>query len=458
MRDDHFQAASFGDARLDRRFALLRESALKMPSESFPRMAGSEAGREATYRFLNNRRVTFAGMLAPHIESSLEYLRRETVGLVIHDSTEFKFTGDSQRPGLGRMAVGQGFLGHFALGVTADGRRTPVGVVGISTIFRDEPPLKQRATPRPRSERESLRWQQLVADVEDRAKHPALVHVMDREADSYEMLDFLQRRNSRFVVRLNRERFIRGVDDDEWVTTDEHMASTRAVLTRTVALSRRTANRPLGPRRKHPPREGREATLCIGAERVVVRRPGKTSAKLPPTLTLNVVRVWEENPPAEEQRIEWMLLTSEPIGTIADLERIVDWYRARWVIEEYFKALKTGCSYEGRQLENRQALLNALGLFVPIAWQMLALRTEARNAATSTSTVVNQTQVAILRALLPRKIGPRPTARDLYLAIAEIGGHIKNNGEPGWLVLTRGFTSLRDHEVIWKLAVAAQKM
>ena len=41
----------------------------------------------------------------------------------------------------------------------------------------------------------------------------------------------------------------------------------------------------------------------------------------------------------EEQPIEWTLAMTEPIATEADIERIVDAYRARWVIEEYFKAI-----------------------------------------------------------------------------------------------------------------------
>ena len=40
-------------------------------------------------------------------------------------------------------------------------------------------------------------------------------------------------------------------------------------------------------------------------------------------------------------------MTTEPIDTVEQVLRIVDWYRARWVIEEFFKALKTGCA-DGR--------------------------------------------------------------------------------------------------------------
>lgn len=43
----------------------------------------------------------------------------------------------------------------------------------------------------------------------------------------------------------------------------------------------------------------------------------------------------------------------------------MDAYRARWVIEEFFKALKTGCNFERRQLESFQSLRIALAIFLP---------------------------------------------------------------------------------------------
>jgi hypothetical protein len=53
---------------------------------------------------------------------------------------------------------------------------------------------------------------------------------------------------------------------------------------------------------------------------------------------------------------------------------VVDAYRARWVVEEFFKALKTGCQIEKRQMETYEALRIALALFLPIAVRLLALR------------------------------------------------------------------------------------
>ena len=74
-------------------------------------------------------------------------------------------------------------------------------------------------------------------------------------------------------------------------------------------------------------------------------------------LTVNVVDVFEPQPPLDEEPIAWTLLTSQPIDTVEQQIAIVDIYRARWLIEEFFKAVKTGCDYEAKQLESKETLL-----------------------------------------------------------------------------------------------------
>ena len=174
------------------------------------------------------------------------------------------------------------------------------------------------------------------------------------------------------------------------------------------------------------------------------------------SLALNVVRVWELTPPEGEKPVEWLLLTSEPITTPEQIARVVDWYRSRWVIEEFFKALKTGCSYEKRQLESFHALRNALAIFAPIAWQILLVRTEARHRPESPARgVVSEDQLAVLRAAARKPLPSAPTARHVMLAIAALGGHLPRNGEPGWLVLARGLEKLDTLTAGWRLAKEA---
>ena len=135
---------------------------------------------------------------------------------------------------------------------------------------------------------------------------------------------------------------------------------------------------------------------------------------------------------------------------------VVDGYRARWVIEEYFKALKVGCAIEKRQLESYDALCNALAIFTPIAWKLLELRTVARTEPNApATTVLTPVQLDVLRACGHRKISAIPSLREALLSVASLGGHIRNNGEPGWQVIGRGFERLLVLETGWVAAVAA---
>ena len=174
-------------------------------------------------------------------------------------------------------------------------------------------------------------------------------------------------------------------------------------------------------------------------------------------MDLNVVRVFEPRPPKGEVPIEWILYTSETIDTQEALASVVDHYRSRWYAEEFFKALKTGCGFEKRQLESFDSLRRALALLVPAAWHLLAIRVVARwPTKRPASDIVDETQLAVLRVLAPDvPLTSRATARDVMLAVAAIGGHVKQNGDPGWLVLGRGYEDFQRAELVWRAAQRA---
>jgi hypothetical protein len=188
----------------------------------------------------------------------------------------------------------------------------------------------------------------------------------------------------------------------------------------------------------------------FAARRVSFKRPKVLPEdKYPDSIDLNVVRVWEPNPPEGEQPIEWKLVTREPVETPEQILKVVDFYRCRWPIEEFNKALKTGCNAEGRQLIEANALLNAVALLVPIAWSLLHLRTLANAPKPPpASAVLAPAQIAVLKAH-PKtqkhfQSASPPTSRDALYAVAALGGHLKRNGAPGWLTLFRGYKTLSD--------------
>ena len=270
---------------------------------------------------------------------------------------------------------------------------------------------------------------------------PNAVHVMDREADSYSLLEEMLGRGQDFVVRLShRERRAEGGAIGKLVTTAPVKAE------REVWLSPR-GEQPGSPQKhRYPARRGRQAKLEVSAyRRAEVLRPQSCGADYSPRFVVNVVRVLEKHAPAGQQPVEWLLYTSLPVETPEQTLTVVDAYRQRWLIEEFFKALKTGCAYEKRQLESMHALLVMLSLSIPIAWHLLRMRTLFRvDPQAPASSILTPSQIDCLRHELGKRALPeRPTVRDALLAVASLGGHLKNNGDPGWLTIARGFHDLQ---------------
>lgn len=130
---------------------------------------------------------------------------------------------------------------------------------------------------------------------------------------------------------------------------------------------------------------------------------------------------------------------------------MVDDYRSRWLIEEFFKGIKTGCQFEKLQLSTGPALILALVIYAAVAWRLLLLRWLDRNEPDAPAPrVLTPAQLATLTAVCKMKytaLPKNPTVHHVLSAIATIGGHVRNNGPPGWLVIGRGFDQLLAMEV-----------
>jgi len=442
---------SLNDARLQRRFDAIVASMTKTPDESFPKVFSDDSELEATYRFLNNERVSADALLAPHISDTIARAAREPLILVAHDTTAFTFGGEHERGDVGSLdGKRAGFLGHFALAATTGEARRVLGVVGFEPTFRIAGRKKEHwRSRRSNPDRESLRWLRMADVVGERlAGRAESIHLMDSEGDDYALLAHLIGGKHRFVIRSAQKRKLDGGDDLMGT-----IARCEAVACRQVSLGERTRMASRGKSR-HEPRKPRTAKLQITATGVTLLRPDRRT-ELPEALRLNVVHVYEIDAPEGGEPVDWKLYTTEAIDTPEQMLAVVDHYRNRWIIEEFFKALKSGCAYEKRQLENRGSLLNALGILVPIAWQLLVLRDESRSDAPSCS-VLTARQIEVLRATSKRPLPANPTARETMLAVAKLGGHITNNGEPGWMVLGRGLFDLIAYEVGWVAARAAR--
>jgi hypothetical protein len=443
--EEEFEGAELGDERLTTRLGMLAAALGREPGASIARVSKSKAAREGAYRFLENWRVTMDAVLRPHQEATAERCRGQSLVYVVSDTTEMEFAGEARGQKLGRIqGRRRGFIAHVALAVSASGDRAPLGVLGLSTIVREDKKKKHRNVRQAeRSEdRESSRWGAMVDSTQELLDGTPAIHVMDREADMFELLSQLHKTGRRFVIRAGRDRTI---TDGKLL---DSVVQAPAVLEREVHLSaRRRVVRPTKGR-GHPPRHKRAASLSISAKRVTLCRPKRCPETCPETLDVNVVHVFEPNPPEGNEPIRWLLATLEPVDTPEQIATVVDAYRARWMIEEYFKALKTGCAFERRELRSVRTLTNVLGLLAPIAWRLLLLRTLEREAPDTPATdVLDPLLLEALAAKLreirePKALPPNPTVADFMQGIARLGGHHKSNGPPGWQLLWYGLQYL----------------
>lgn len=452
------KGAKLGDRRLTDRLQRVVGALCAAPDMSFPRAMENDAALEGTYRFLSNKRVKPDAILEPHHVQSAQRVRASSEQVIVaHDTSELNY-GLFDREGLGRVGRGKarGVYIHVALAVTRD-THAPLGTLAVKTLARKDAPKphlkhgKNQNNP----DNEARRWPETLSAVANQLGQPgSVIHVMDREADDYTLFAHAIALGERFVVRQYRARTL---------THDKERCDVRAVLNDVEYLvdskgklsTKRPSDMP-AYRKRHPARTSRVAILSFRASQVTLPRPVTASERPELTLTLNLVHVLERNPPVGCDPVEWWLWTNEPVDTGEQILNVVDAYRARWVIEEFFKALKTGCAIEARQLETKDALLNALAIFIPIAWHLLALRQASRQQPSPpASTRLNPVQLACLRAAYLKRAGrplpEEPTARDALEAIAKLGGHLRHNGPPGWLTIQRGYETLLTMEAGYRL-------
>ena len=99
----------------------------------------------------------------------------------------------------------------------------------------------------------------------------------------------------------------------------------------------------------------------------------------------------------------------------------------------------------------------AVTITLPIACELLWLRSRARDDPDGPATeVVTSQQLKVLRLLGSRSLPDKPTIRDALWAVAGLGGHLKRNGEPGWLVLHRGLQTLLSYEAGYEAGLHAR--
>lgn len=446
---DEFEGISLGDKRLNRRLSAIASAMEDAPGESLVEQAGDVAALEAMYRFFSNKRVSPETIFHGHALKTAERAAAHERVLIVHDTTEFRFGGAKERKGLGRVSTSKrdGFFAHYSLCVGVDG--DPLGCLELFAWSRQDEKRRSKAHGSLRDpNRESLRWIQSAESASQRllGGRPIPIHVMDREGDQFELFASLIDADQRFIIRLGHDRRLKkGRGRDGHPMLNEVLGRGPARFVRKVQLGRRERDSATIKRGVHPERDARNAVLEIRAAAINLHRGHQHAEHLPDCLPLNFVEAKEVGAPAGATAVVWRLVTTEPIDTEHQISEVIDFYRRRWIIEEFFKAIKTGCRFESHQLEDIKGLLVALVIESAIAWQILRLRHVGRHQPSApANTLLTAEQFAAVGLLRAKRGEPTVvvTALEVIDELARLGMHLPNNGPPGWAVLKRGLRKL----------------
>ena len=186
-----------------------------------------------------------------------------------------------------------------------------------------------------------------------------------------------------------------------------------------------------------------QVALSFGTVRLLPPRQQEPSNLHP--IVVSVVRAWEPHPPAGVEPLVWLLLTSVQVETVEQAWERVDWYKARWLVEDLHQGLKTGCRLEERQVQTYEGMRRLLGLLAPTAVRLLQLRAVSREQPDQPATEVFAAEVVEMVAYLAHVPVSALTAHLCWYTIARYGGYLARpaDGPPGWKTLWKGWLHIQ---------------
>jgi hypothetical protein len=451
----NFANANFGDKRRTQRLVRLADLMSRRPGGTLPQKFNNPKDLKAFYRLMNREEVTHEAILASHREATWSKIK-QTSGpvLILHDATELDFsTHRSLADDLGQIGNGnrRGYIVQNSLAVHPKTRQV-LGLFNQVLHHRANVPENETiAQKRKRESRESRLW---LRGADPLASSKKLIDICDQGADTFEFIEYELRSGRRFVIRAAYDRGIIIGHGDEGSETS-YLRAYAATLPEagrwTLSVTSKVEKK--GPKKKGKKktvkRISRDAEMAVSFAPVQIKPPGKKNGDHGnDPLPVWVVRVWEVNPPPGQERLEWFLITNHPVLDFEDAYRVVGWYECRWIVEEYHKGMKTGCSIESPQFTSEERLQPAIALISIVTLTLLEMRDASRRADAKkrkATEIICEDYVAVLSAWRHGKIIRDWSIHDFFYALARLGGHQnrKSDHAPGWQTIWRGWNDLQ---------------
>lgn len=461
---DNFGRAEFGHKRKTDRLVRIATTAAVHGLWTSPVQFRTDADAKAACRLFNSEVVTHAAVTAPHREMVTGQARvAANPILFIHDDTILDFSHRHALDGLGPVGNGRGrgLMVHTCL--VADAATN--GIIGMAhqeiwarpedeivypPNWHDMPVLDQRKWLKKERRRlakerkaanggrtEAQVWEGTVAAVGPCPSGRIWVSVGDRGAEVYSHFEQCLAMNWHCLVRLKHDRAIDG--GDHLLTSVRSLpAMARHVVIIEGSLDPDAAD-------GMAVRQARSTafTLNIAWQQVLVERPRGSGDDSKPGILCHIVRAWNE-PGAGEDKVEWVLLSTLPVLSEKDAVERLNWYKRRWVIEDFHKALKSGCKVQRSQIRTLDALLPLIGMCTVVAMRLVQMRDDARANPEQTVGESEET-IQVLAVAIGKPPETLRTQRGFLRGVAMLGGFFgrKCDLQPGWMTISRGWYELQ---------------
>lgn len=434
--------SDFNDLRLTQRAVKIIATFLQHPHQSIPAGCNSWKDTKATYRFFDNDKVNSGGMLSSHQDETINRCLPFQTILVAQDTTTINLT-NKQVSGLGRIGEGtlQGFFTHSALAMNPYG--VPLGILYQKTYVRKEgtqdKEYKKRYKQIPIEDKETVRWVETIDSASQQLKDKQVVVIGDRESDIFDVFKAEHKAGVDLLIRTAWNRLVEDPNSQNLGYLFDKAKNGAVITTYQTKV-------PIQDEHKNSSHKTRIATLTVKACKFLLRPP-RHKRKQVSAVPLFLLDVSEENPPASEEGIHWMLTTTIKVTTPEEVIEKVTWYMYRWRIERFHYILKTGAfNVEKLQFETFPRFKKAITLYSIVAWRILWTTYEAReHPDDDAKTIFSEEELKVLK-FREGWVDETITIQEAVTACAKLGGYLgrKNDGPPGVKTLWIGFQKLQD--------------
>lgn len=432
-----FGEASLGDLRRTKRLGQIASNLLDAPDQSLPQQNPAWADLKAAYRFFDCPKVTLDAVCQPHWQQT----RQTKPGryLLISDTTDIDQKTRPATTGLGMLGNGQGrgLQLHSCLFFDSEAKQI-VGTGGALVQYRKRVAKNETSAQSKKRIRESDLWGNLVEQVGSPPEHSQWIHVFDRGGDYFEAMCKIQLSGCDFVIRASKHNRNVILDSGEKVALSKAIQRAEHLGDYELAL------------RSRPGVKARTASMRVSRVRIQMPLPrhhtpwAKQSGIK--SIAMNVVIVEEIGKVKGSERIRWVLLTSLPVESLNDAWQVISDYENRWLIEEYHKVIKTGCSIESHALRATDRLEPMIGLTSVIGIRLFQLKLLGRgDRRRRAKNHVPRTWLRGLKLLVPKLSLSGLTVYEFFREVAKLGGFLgrKHDGEPGWQTIWRGHQKIK---------------